>query len=183
MYLPGRGSAARLPVCERQRGRRHLGSSHIRDKEWLLKKKDLPAQEINDPHTPGFPVHPCKKPNWDGSALMRRPVFIPFPCAPRSNIRLPDLPSSARLSSNARVPNSTGFLVPAPFFAISLARLKIAAPSDYAIGVFLIPPRMRQARNNWLYSPRRGEGCDEVRSNRLCAEWLQSSPMTRFPLC
>lgn len=113
-----------------------------------MKKKDLPAQEINDPPMLGFQAHPCKKPNWDGSALMWRPVFIPFLSAPRSNTRLPDLPSSSRLTSNARVRNSAGFPVPAQVFASSLARLKIPAPSDYAIGVFLIPPRMRQARNN-----------------------------------
>ena len=113
-----------------------------------MKKKDLPAQEINRLQMPGFLVHPCNKPNWDGSTLMWRPVFILFLSAPRSNTRLLDLPSSSRLSSNAYLPNSTGFLVPAPVFASSLTRLKIPAPSDYAIGVFLIPPRMRQARNN-----------------------------------
>lgn len=122
---------------------------HVRGKEWLLKKKDLPAQEIDDLQMPGFLVHPCNKPNWDGSTLMWRPVFIPFLSAPRSNTRLPDLPSSFRLSSNARVRNSAGILtVPPPVFASPLARLKLPAPGDYAIGVFLIPPRMRQSRNN-----------------------------------
>jgi hypothetical protein len=113
-----------------------------------LKKKDLPAQEIEQLQMPRVELHPY--PGWDGGTFMWCPVFLPSRSVPRSNSRLSDLLSSFYLSSNARVRKSAGILTPfpTPLFASRLVQLKIPAPSDYAVGVFLIAPRMKRARNN-----------------------------------
>ena len=115
-----------------------------------MKKKDLPAQEIEHLQMPRVELHPYPTPGWDGSTCMWCPVFLPSRSVPRSNSRLANLLSSFYHSSNARVRNSTGILTlfPTPLFASRVAQLKIPAPSDYAVGVFLIAPRMKRARNN-----------------------------------
>ncbi len=115
-----------------------------------MKKKDLPAQEIEHLQMPRVELHPIPDPEWDGSTCMWCPVFLPSRSAPRPNTRLSDLLSSYHQSSNARVRNSSGILtpIPPPLFASRLAQLKIPAPSDYAVGVFLLAPRITRARNN-----------------------------------
>lgn len=115
-----------------------------------MKKKDLPAQEIAHLQMPRVELHPTPMPEWDGSTSMWCPVFLPSRSVPRSNTRLSDLLSSFYHSSNARVRNSAGILtpIPPPLFASRLEQLKIPAPSDYAVGVFLLAPRIKRAHNN-----------------------------------